>query len=54
MTHWTLIHTARDRHEAELIKGLLEANNIEAMIMDQRSSIYPMMGSIECTWIVMR
>ena len=47
MAHWTPIHTARDRHEAELVKGLLEANDIEAVIMDQRSSIYPMMGSIE-------
>jgi hypothetical protein len=47
MAHWTPIHTARDRHEAELVKGLLEANNIDAMIMDQRSSVYPMMGVIE-------
>ncbi|MCB0769775.1 MAG: DUF2007 domain-containing protein [Flavobacteriales bacterium] len=47
MAHWTPIHTARDRHEAELVRGLLEANDIDAMIMDQRSSVYPMMGVIE-------
>jgi hypothetical protein len=47
MVYWTPIHTALDRDEAELVKGLLGANDIDAIIFDQRSSIYPMMGRIE-------
>jgi len=47
MANWTLIHTARDRQEAELLRGMLESNDIEAIITDQRSSVYPMMGNIE-------
>lgn len=47
MANWTLIHTARDRQEAELLRGLLESNDIQAIITDQRSSVYPMMGNIE-------
>ncbi|HQV74652.1 MAG: DUF2007 domain-containing protein [Flavobacteriales bacterium] len=47
MANWTLIHTARDRQEAELLRGMLESNDIHAIITDQRSSVYPMMGNIE-------
>ncbi len=47
MANWTLIHTARDRHEAEILRGQLEAHDIPAVVMDQRSSVYPSMGSIE-------
>jgi hypothetical protein len=47
MANWTPIHTARDRHEAEMLRGRLEANDIPAMVLDQRSSVYPSMGSIE-------
>jgi len=47
MANWTLIHSARDRQEAELLRGWLEANDIPAVVMDQRSSVYPSMGVIE-------
>jgi Putative prokaryotic signal transducing protein len=47
MANWTPIHTARDRHEAEVLRGRLEANDIPAMVMDQRSSVYPSMGAIQ-------
>ncbi len=47
MAHWTPIHTARDRHEAEVLRGRLEANDIPALVMDQRSSVYPSMGAIQ-------
>lgn len=47
MANWTLIHSARDRQEAELLRGRLEANDIPVVLMDQMSSIYPMMGSID-------
>jgi hypothetical protein len=47
MANWTPIHTARDRHEAEVLRGRLEANDIPALVMDQRSSVYPSMGAIQ-------
>ncbi len=47
MANWTPIHTARDRQEAEMVRGRLEAEGIPVLIMDQRSSVYPTMGSIE-------
>ncbi len=42
-----MIHSARDRQEAELVRGRLEANDIPALVTDQRSSVYPTMGVIE-------
>lgn len=47
MTNWTLIHSARDRQEAEMLRGRLEANDIPVVLMDQQSSVYPMMGCTE-------
>lgn len=47
MATWTLIHTARDRHEAELVRGLLECHDIEVMIMDGRSSVHPFIGATQ-------
>jgi hypothetical protein len=47
MANWTPIHTARDRQEAEVLRGRLEANDIPAVVMDQRSSVYPSMGAIQ-------
>ncbi|HRF80547.1 MAG TPA: DUF2007 domain-containing protein [Flavobacteriales bacterium] len=47
MANWTPIHTARDRHEAEVLRGRLEAHDIPAVVMDQRSSVYPSMGAIQ-------
>lgn len=47
MANWMSVHSARDRQEAEVLRGRLEAYDIPAMVMDQRSSIYPSMGSIE-------
>ncbi len=47
MANWTLIHSARDRQEAEMLRGRLEANGIPVVLMDHVSSVYPMMGSIE-------
>ncbi len=46
MANWTLIHHARDRQEAEMLRGRLEANGIPVVVMDQQSSVYPSMGSI--------
>lgn len=47
MANWTPIHTARDKQDAEILRGRLEANGIPAVVFDKRSSVYPSMGSIE-------
>ena len=47
MPNWTVILHARDRQEAELVRGRLEVNGIDVMLVDQGSSVYPMMGNIE-------
>lgn len=44
MGNWTLVFSAVSHHEAELVRGRLEANDINAVIMDQRPSMYPSMG----------
>lgn len=47
MGNWTLVYSANSLHDAELVRGKLEAHDITAVIIDQRSSVYPTMGSIE-------
>ncbi len=47
MGNWTLVYSAVSHHEAELVRGHLEANDINAVVMDQRSSVYPSMGTIQ-------
>jgi hypothetical protein len=47
MGNWTLVHSAVSHHEAELVRGHLEANDINAVILDQRSSVYPSLGPIQ-------
>lgn len=47
MGNWTLVYSAVSHHEAELVRGQLEANDINAVIIDHRSSVYPSMGTIQ-------
>lgn len=47
MGSWTLVFTASSRHEAALVRGLLEAHDINAVVMDQSSSPYPQVGATE-------
>ncbi len=47
MGSWTLVFTASSQHEAALVRGLLEANDIHAVVMDQSSSPYPPLGASE-------
>ena len=47
MGRWTLVHSAPTRQEAELVKGLLEAHDIVAVVMDQGASPSPTVGSAE-------
>lgn len=46
MGQWTLVLTTASRTEAELVRGRLEEHDIRAVVMDQRSSAYPVFGEV--------
>jgi hypothetical protein len=46
MEGWTLVFTGVKIHEAELIKSLLESNNITSVIINKQDSVY-LIGDIE-------
>jgi hypothetical protein len=46
MGSWTLVHTTTSRSDAELVRGMLEENDIPAVVMDLRSSAYPVFGEV--------
>lgn len=39
-SNWALIYTTGDPYKSELLKGLLEENNIDSVIMNKRDSAY--------------
>ena len=47
MGDWALVVSTPSRSEAELIRGRLEEHDIQAVIMDQRSSAYPTCGEVD-------
>jgi hypothetical protein len=46
MVAWVVVFSGSS-HEAELVLGMLDANDIKAVLLDNRSSSYPMMGETE-------
>jgi len=46
MGGWTLVHTTTSRSDAELVRGRLEEHDIPAVVMDLRSSAYPVYGEV--------
>jgi len=47
MADWIKIYTTRNYAEASIIKGMLEENNIEAVVMNKMDSSYLNFGDIE-------
>lgn len=47
MRNWAAIFRSVSRPEAEIVIGLLQANEIQAVLMDARSSAYPHLGECE-------
>lgn len=41
---WTTVHNAATQQEAELVRGMLEANGIDAIVIHQGSSPYPFLA----------
>lgn len=46
MRGWTIVFSTTSPHEAELVRGSLEAHGLDAVVMDQRPSPYPTLGEI--------
>lgn len=44
MDNWTLVFRAGSQQEAEIVRGLLEAHDIRAVVMGEGSSAYPPLG----------
>jgi len=47
MKSWSLIYATRNFAEANIIKGLLEENNITVMMLNKQDSNYLNFGEIE-------
>lgn len=47
MENWFLLYTTRDLPKAHILKGMLEENNVPAMLINKQSSTYIMFGEIE-------
>lgn len=47
MQNWYLLYSTRNLPEANIIKGMLEENNVPVMIINKQSSAYIILGDIE-------
>ena len=47
MKSWYKIYTTDSYAEANIIKGMLEENNIKAMLLNKQDSSYLFLGEIE-------
>ena len=47
MSQWTLVFSSPGLPEAELVRGLLIAHDIDAVVIDQRPTAYPTLAEAE-------
>lgn len=47
MEGWTLVHSDGQTFGAELVKSQLEAEGIQAIVLNKRDSSYGMFGAVE-------
>jgi hypothetical protein len=45
--NWTLVYTTNKSHQAELIRTVLEDNDIECVIFNKKDSSYNSFGELE-------
>ena len=45
--NWTLIYTTNIDFQAEMVKDLIESNEIEVFIINKKDSFYKTIGEIE-------
>lgn len=44
---WTLVFSTAVHYQAEIIKQMLESNEIEAVVMNKQDTSYPMLGEAD-------
>lgn len=44
---WVVIHSTTFLHRAELIKGMLIENNVDAVVLNRQDSSYVQFGEVE-------
>lgn len=47
MDNWTSVFVTDQICQAELVKGILSENDIDAVLLNQKDSSYPMLGIIQ-------
>lgn len=47
MPQWMLLFSSPGLHDAELVRGLLIAHDIEAFVIDKRPTPYPVLAEAE-------
>ncbi len=47
MDNWAKLYTTRNYTEANIVKGMLEENSIEVVVMNKLDSSYQTFGDIE-------
>ncbi len=47
MGTWALVFSSPSVQEAEIVRGLLDDHGLNAVVMDQRSSAYPLVGEAQ-------
>lgn len=47
MGTWMVVFSSGSPQQAEMVRAMLEAHGIHAVVMDQRSSPYPLVGETE-------
>ncbi len=45
--NWKRVHTTKDLAEAEILRGLLEKNQVPVTILNRQDSSYVFLGEIE-------
>lgn len=47
MDNWITVFETEQSYLAEMVKGILCENNIDAVLLNHKDSSYPMLGSIK-------
>ena len=47
MKNWGKVYSSREAYRAEIVKSILEENNITAVIVNKKESVYQLFGNHE-------
>jgi hypothetical protein len=44
---WAIVFSTSIHYQAEIVKQMLESNDVEAVVMDKQDTSYPMLGEAD-------